>query len=145
MYLAWKYLHVLFAIAVFGHIFASVYSLYWAGRRDGAALRVVLEMEGTIGRVMGPVSLTVLATGLYLGWKYYALRQTWIWTSVVLFAAVAAIGHAWVGPAADRALARLRADGAADPVPLVFPVRAGLLTMSLLTAVIAALMVYRPS
>ncbi len=146
LYLALKYLHVLFAITAVG--FSASYGIWiWRTRGDAKTLPAILAgVRFLDSRFANPAFLVLLLSGLAMAYLAgFPLTALWIAAALILYFAVALVGILAYAPA-FRALRR-SADNPASP-----DLRSALKRSLLLNAVagilvllIVVLMVVKPS
>lgn len=109
------FLHVLAAISLMATV-----GVEWAVRgpflraRDAAEARPWVDVLAGAGRLAGPSSMTILATGLYLAFRVWG-RHVWIEASLAAFVAMGIVAvsiTARRGGALQRDLAAGTTDGA---------------------------------
>lgn len=141
-------LHLLFAIFAIGPL---VHAATTAGRGVRKGDGIATASSARLLRIYGYASLLVVLLGIGLmslddpdepGRKSGALGQTWIWLSLVLWAAAIGLVLGVVVPTLDRAGARIEKEESV--VELTARVAAAGGIVGLLFAVVVFLMVYRP-
>lgn len=151
--------HILAVIVGIGGVMLNGLYAAQSRNRPGPEGRAVSEANFAVGKVAEYVIYTIPVFGLLLVWAgdgAWKLSQTWVWLSLVLFAAALGLSHGVLAPG-HRRINDLLADMEAGPPPAGGPPpqvaeierlgkrqAVGGTTLNLVTVVFLALMIWKP-
>lgn len=97
--------HILVSIIGFGTVYLNGVYAAQAKKRPGPGGLAILEANEAVSQLAEKVIYLVPIFGLLLVWKsdgVWALSQTWVWLSLVLYAVGIAVAHGVMAPGASR-------------------------------------------
>jgi uncharacterized membrane protein len=106
--------HIMAVVVAFGTTFAYPAFMPWARKNHPAAMPVIHEMSGRLGRlVMSPAMVLVLVCGIYLASDADAWSETWVSVPLVILVVIGGLGGGFFAPR-ERQLAALAQRDLAD-------------------------------
>jgi uncharacterized membrane protein len=110
--------HIMAVVIAFGTTFAYPAFMPWARRNHPAAMPVIHELSGRLGRlVMSPAMVVVLACGIYLASDADVWSESWVSVPLVILVVIGGLGGMFFAPN-ERKLGELArrdlADGAGE-------------------------------
>jgi len=146
------FFHVILAIVIFGALTAVGRLFAALTDRPKEEALAAMRLASRVERILGPVSLIVPIIGLGLVFssnELYKLSQAWVWLSLALYAAAAAIGPGVALKTEDRLIGKLEASPAGATARQVAPdevkkLQLAELALWVLLVALLALMVWRP-
>jgi uncharacterized membrane protein len=99
--------HIMAVVVAFGVAFAYPAFMPWARRAHPAAMPVIHELSGRLGRfVMTPAMVLVLAAGIYLASDADVWSEVWVSVPLLILIVIGALGGMVFAPS-ERKLAEL--------------------------------------
>jgi uncharacterized membrane protein len=106
--------HIMAVVIAFGTTFAYPAFMPWARKHHPAAMPVIHEMSGRLGRlVMSPAMVIVLLAGIYLASDADAWSESWVSVPLVILLVIGGLGGMFFAPN-ERKLGELARRDLAD-------------------------------
>jgi uncharacterized membrane protein len=91
--------HIMAVVIAFGTTFAYPAFMPWARKHHPAAMPVIHEMSGRLGRlVMSPAMVIVLLAGIYLASDADAWSESWVSVPLVILLVIGGLGGVFFAP-----------------------------------------------